>query len=130
MVFESARIERILGHVRALLADLSPHGFGQDDAMRRRLGRPLLGDLVRYILLSVGAPVHRRELVELVASCGFRAGPAWGNMNSVSALLTRDERFQPMGGAGCWGLSEWDEEVAVDGSVDFLVGVSSGPCGG
>ena len=130
MVLESARIERMLGHVRAMLADLPLHGFGQGDVMRKRLGRPLLGDLVQDILLSIGAPVHRRELVELVAACDFGAGSAWGNMNSLSALLTRDERFQPMGDVGCWDLCEWDEEVAVGGLVDLLVGVSSGPCGG
>lgn len=105
-----ARVERQLVHVRALLADLSVESPPASPADRTRSStiNDRAADATYILLAELGTPTNRQYLYERIVAQGFEFGGK-NPINTYGAILSRDERFTPIGARGSWGLSEWEQ---------------------
>ena len=105
------RVERLLFHLEAILADLADAGDcsgGQDEVRRYRKSKNVLVSNAAYaILRGRDRAMHRRELFEVVSVLGFRFG-GQVPLNTFSCLLVYDRRFVRGSARGVWELAEWD----------------------
>jgi hypothetical protein len=76
-------------------------------------------DRFERVLEESGKPLHYREIVK--RAFGQDSEKRYSD-NSAGTVLTKDRRFVPAGGRGCWALAKWkpDTRTIVQVCVDEL----------
>ena len=67
---------------------------------------PHLADVLYQLLSEAGQPVHRKKLLEDAQARGCVIGGK-DTINTLTAHMSNDPRFESTKGDGMWGLAEW-----------------------
>ena len=67
---------------------------------------PELASVLYQLLSEAGQPVHRKKLLEDAVARGCVIGGK-DTINTLTAHMSNDPRFESTKGDGMWGLAEW-----------------------
>ena len=67
---------------------------------------PHLADVLYQLLSEAGQPVHRKKLLEDAVARGCVIGGK-DTINTLTAHMSNDPRFESTKGDGMWGLAAW-----------------------